>query len=444
MNRATEQFATAGDSTRLRWDEGQSIGEAFAVGRWKHPNGLTVVLCPDSSCPLVASQIWYRVGSANETRGQTGIAHLFEHLMFNRTSQRDTGEFDRCIEEVGGDCNAATWVDWTSYSITIPATELELALGLEADRMCNLILDEDVLEAERDVVLNERLERVDDDIGGQIDELLAKTAFRSHPYGIPTIGFADDIRGLSLEGIRTFYERYYGPQNAVVVVAGGIEIEQTLQLVDRLFGDITPGVVASRQLAAEPTQREHRQRHLHHDSDTARVVCGYRIPGQAHPDWAALCALAGLLCGGPSARLSQRLVTERELAIYVDCDAMPFRDPGLFRIAIGGTVGVTPTELETATAEIIDSIANEPISEIEMEKVHSGTETDFWLELETADGKADALGHYETTHGDVGALFETAKALASVTADDLQRVAATYLVAEAKTTVTCGSGAEEK
>ena len=168
------------------------------------------------------------------------------------------------------------------------------------------------------------------------------------------------------------------------------------------------------------------------------MVRAYKIPSQQDPDWPALAALASLLSGGPSARLSQHLLIEHELAIYADCDALPFREPGLFRIAVGGTVGTSVNALDQAIDNVIGSLATHPISAQEMEKVRSATETNFWLELETAEGKAEALGHYQATQGDFSALFQTANALAKVTATDLTRVASTYLTKQKKTTISCG------
>ena len=418
-----------------------TLSESVYVARHRHRGGLTAIVCPDPATPLCSVQIWYRVGSADEVTGQTGIAHLFEHLMFNRTASVATGEFDRLIEEVGGDCNAATWVDWTSYSITVPKSELELALRLESDRMVNLMLDEEVLEAEREVVLNERLERVDDDIAGFLDEELGKLAFECHPYGRPTIGFEKDIRNLDLETIIGFYRNYYAANNAVVVVAGGIGETEALAAIDSYFGELRAGASRSRALPAEPTQTQQRRREFVRETRTARLVYGYKIPGQGHPDWPVLAALAGLLAGGPSARLTRDLVAEREIASYADCEVLPFSDPTLFRVSAAGTLGTDVATLGKALDESLGALLADAISALEMEKVKSSLETDFWIELETADGKAEALGHYETAHGDYQMLFTLAERMRQIDAADLIRVARTYLQPSSRTVVSASGPA---
>ncbi len=421
------------------------LSDASSVARFRHRSGLTVVLCPDAASPLCAVQLWYRIGSANETNGQTGIAHLFEHLMFNGTTNVATGEFDRLIEMAGGDCNAATWVDWTSYSITVPRTELELALRLESDRMVNLQLDSEVLEAEREVVLNERLERVEDDIGGYLDERLGALAFEVHPYGRPTIGFEQDIRNLDLKTITRFYRSNYAPNNAVLVITGGVAESDALDAVDHYFGAIAPGTGIVRSLAAEPAQTAERRASFSRPTRSSRLIYGYKIPGQTHSDWAPLAALAGLLSGGPSARLTRSLVADAELASYADCEVLPFSDPTLFRVAVAGTRGTSVEKLGVALDDQLDALGSkEPISELEMEKVKSSLETDFWIELETDEGKAESFGHYETAHGDYQQLFSIAERLRAVTAEDLARVSSTYLRRELRSVVSVAAEDSEK
>jgi len=412
------------------------LGGQIAVEKHRHENGLTALVCPDHSAPLVSVQMWYRVGSADERAGQTGAAHFFEHLMWSPTRRRPAGEFDRLIESVGGDCNAATWVDWTSYRDTVASRDLEMVLELEAERMSELVLDDESLEAEREVVINERLERVEDDIDGFLDEKLCLTAFPVHPYGRPTIGFLDDIRRLDRPAIERFYETYYTPQNAIAVIAGDVTSADALAALERHFGGLAPGPKPpSRAAVSEPSQREPRRRGFDRPTATARLLVAYPIPGQGHADWSRLSTAAALLSSGPSSRLYRELVVEREIATYADVDVMPFRDIALLQISVGGTANTNAGELERATLDVIAGLTEDSITDGELEKVRASAETDFWSELETADGKGEALGHFEATLGDYRMLATIAERLRDFDAAGLAAVAKRYLTPDRRSAV---------
>jgi zinc protease len=421
---------------RFREESRIDLGGGIAVSKHRHENGLVAIVCPDHGAPLVSFQVWYRVGSADELPGKTGIAHFFEHLMWSPTRTRPAGEFDRLIESVGGDCNAATWVDWTCYRDTVASRDFEMVCELEAERMVDLRLDDEALEAEREVVINERLERVEDDIDGFLDEQLSLMAFAVHPYGRPTIGFLDDIRGLDRPTIEHFYETYYAPHNAVVVIAGDVAAAEALEVVDRHFGAVGAGpAVAARAPITEPRCASPRRRGFDRPTATARLLMAYAIPGQGHPDWARLEALASLLSSGPSSRLYRELVVDREIATYADVDVLPFRDAALLQISVGGTAETTAAELEEETLKVIAGLADEPITAAELDKVRAGAETDFWSELETADGKGEALGHFEAALGDYRMLATLAERLRGCDAPGLTSVARRYLGPERRSAV---------
>jgi zinc protease len=197
------------------------FGARMHIERYRlEDNGLEVLVLVDHVAPVVSYQTWFKVGSRHEREGKTGIAHLFEHLMFGETKNVPLGEHDRRLEEAGAESNAATYVDWTYYLVNLPSDALELAIGLEADRMHNLVIESDQLESEREVVLNERRLTVDNDIDGTAAELLFCNAFRVHGYRFPTIGFAEDIAALDLDDCRGFYRTYYAPNNACLVGGG--------------------------------------------------------------------------------------------------------------------------------------------------------------------------------------------------------------------------------
>jgi zinc protease len=408
------------------------VSHPFAPGlevrRHRLHNGLTLLVLADGAAPIVSYQTWYAVGSCHERPGATGMAHLFEHLMFNQTVSRPPGVFDRLIEQTGGDTNAATWVDWTHYRDTVPARDLAMVVELEADRMANLLLESPQLESEREVVANERMQRVDDDIDGFADEELGRLAFTVHPYRWPTIGWMEDIRRMQLEEVRAFYRTYYAPNNATLVVVGDVEEAELLALVERHYGELPAADLPEGPPAIEPAQSGERRVRFQKPTAAARLLHGYRAVAMGDPDWPVLSFLGALLSAGPSSRLYRRLVAEKEIATSVHADVAPFRDPALFRISVLLTRDHTPEDAEAEIADILGELAAAPIGDEELDKVRSVVETDFWTELEGVDGRAEALGHYQTVLGDYRRLFEMAEALAQVSAADLQRAVASYLV----------------
>jgi zinc protease len=415
------------------------IAHPFAGGltarRHRLHNGLGLIALADGAAPIVSYQTWYGVGSRHESPGRTGMAHLFEHLMFSQTRSHPAGEFDRLIERTGGDTNAATWVDWTYYRDTVPARDLAMVVELEADRMMNLALDSTVFEAEREVVANERMQRVDDEVEGFADEELSRLAFTVHPYGWPTIGWMEDIRAMQLDDVQRFYATYYAPNNVTLVVVGDVDEPRLLELVERHYGGMAPATLPGERAAPEPAQAGERRRRFAKPTPAPRLLQGYRAVGQDHPDWAPLSFVASLLSSGPSSRLYRRLVVEREIALNADCDVGPLRDPGLFRIAVQLTREHQPEEAEAEITSVLADLAARPVDEGELEKVRSAVETDFWSELEGVDGRAEALGHHQTTLGDFRRLFDMAERLAKVSADDVTRVVRTYLVADRRSAI---------
>ena len=223
----------------------------LSVGKWQLPNGLTIVLAPDPTATSVSYMTWFRVGSRdeNEAAGETGLAHLFEHLMFTQTKNHPVGEFDRAIEAAGGNSNAMTYYDFTAYMNDVPPAELGVAVRLEADRMVNLDLRKRQVDNERDVVVEERLSSVEDSVDGALDELMYKQAFKAHPYRWPVIGWMKDIKAVTPEKAVAFYRRFYAPDNAIVVVAGRFDEAAALALVAEAYGAIPASSGRSRARA---------------------------------------------------------------------------------------------------------------------------------------------------------------------------------------------------
>ena len=412
-----------------------SAGRGVTARRWRLSNGLGLIAAIDRRAPIVALQTWFRVGSRHERPGATGMAHLFEHLMFGQTEKLPPGEFDRLVERTGGESNAATWVDWTYYRLSLPARALALGVKLEAERMQHLVLETGPVESERDVVTNERRERVEDDVDGWLDEQLMALAFTVHPYRWPTIGWMEDIRALALPDIRAFYRTWYAPNNATIVCVGDFEDEQLRELIEQHYGHIAPAQLPDASRIVEPEQTKERVVRAGKPIATDRLLVGYKAPGQDEADWAALEIVSTLLAGCPSARLHRRLVIQDESASSVAAQLTPFRDPSLLRLAVTCARGHNADEILQTIDRELASLIEKPPAAAEVEKAKALAETDFWSALVDVDGKAEALGHYETALGDFRKLDAIAKRLTAVTAEDVARVVRTYLVPAKRTIV---------
>src|SRR5437667_3878657 len=295
-------------------------------------NGLHVLLLEDPRSPIVSFQVWYRVGSRNELRGATGIAHFLEHLMFKGTPSHGAKQFAQLIEENGGQDNAFTSQDVTSYFVDIAADKLDLVIELEADRMQNLLLDPKEIASEREVVIEERRTRTEDDPGGFLGEEVNSIAFKAHPYGYPIIGWMEDIKRITPAEIRAFYKTYYVPNNALVVAVGAFEAPAVLGKIRRSFRRIPRGKTPPPVLAVEPPQNGERRVTVRKEAELPIVYLGWHVRNQRSNDAPALEVLSTILSGGRASRLYRDLVYQRQLALeaggdhsYFPIHPQPFR-----------------------------------------------------------------------------------------------------------------------
>lgn len=399
-------------------------------------NGLKLLLLPDPSAPIISYQTWYDVGSADETPGKTGLAHFFEHLMFTQTARHGPGVFDRMIESCGGDTNAATWLDWTYYRDSVPASELGLAVGLEADRMDGLVLTRDIVESEREVIINERRERVDDDVDGFLDEQLMHLAFGGHPYGWPTIGWMQDIENLSIDDLRVFYRRFYAPDKATIIVVGDFDEAAALRTIGENYAHLEPGDQQAATGSAPVPSPTARRIEFNKPVAADRALYGWTTPGQGTREWAVLELVSHILSGGPSARLHKRLVVEDELASSTSCSMLPLKRAGFFEVAVHSNSDHDVSDNESAVDEIMDDLRSALVSPEELEKAKLGMLTDFWSEMTTADGKAESLGHHELVCGDFRELMAFPDVISSVTADEIRNVCESLLAPDQRFAVT--------
>ncbi|HXU01847.1 MAG TPA: pitrilysin family protein [Polyangia bacterium] len=414
-----------------------SLG-ALTARKWRLGNGLEVVLLPDPQATNVSYTTWFRVGSRNENEraGETGLAHLFEHLMFTQTKTMAADEFDRAIEAAGGNANAMTYYDFTAYVTDLPPQELALAARLEADRMTNLDLRKRQVETERDVVVEERLSAVEDSVDGTMDEVLFKQAFKTHPYRWPVIGWMKDIKAVTQEKALAFYRRFYAPNNAVLVIAGDIDPAAMLDLIARHYGGIP---------AAEPPPPDRAQPErapagevrttLTRPVPADRLVIGFPAPGLADRDRAAYEVVTELLAGGPSSRLNRTLVVDKQWASSVRGDVIPTRDPGLFSVWVQMTKGHAAEQAERVISDATTALATQPTTNAELGRAIARLETAFWQRLASSHGRAEALGEFETAGGGFQNLFTRAAAYQAVTVEDVKRIAAQYLATEARSIV---------
>jgi zinc protease len=409
--------------------------ERLVVSQHELDNGLAVLLLSDHVAPVVAYQTWLRVGSAYEDPEKTGLAHLFEHLMFNETENLPPGVFDRKLEELGVQNNAATWLDWTYYHELLPSEALSVVMELEAERLARLKVQEPQVNTEREVVANERRLRVDDDVTGAMSELLHSKAFTAHSYRWPTIGWMPHILGFTLADCQAFYRTYYAPNNATLVVVGDFDERSVLDSAERLYGPMPRRTVPPAPTVVEPEQQAEIRETIAWPMSAARLSFGYHAVSLGHPDHVALTALSEILFGGRSGRLRARLVDEDELASDVYGWVPPMRWPGLYEIHVALREGCRwQAAIDVVDREIARLVAEGPTA-AEMEKAVARAERSFFDDLESADGKAEKLGFFHTTLDDFAKLFERVERLATVTADDVVRVAGAYLRPQCRTVV---------
>lgn len=419
----------------VRHDATIAFGPSMRVERFALGNGLRILLLEDHTAPVVCLQTWFAVGSRHERPGKTGIAHLFEHLMFGETEDTAHGAFDRLLEEAGAETNAATFLDWTYYHTNLPKDALPLAMKLEAGRIARLVLREKQVSSEKEVVANERRQRVDDDVDGAVSELLYKHAFEQHGYGWPTIGWMPDIQGFTPADCEAFYRTYYAPNNASLVIVGDVEIKDALRLAQDFYGPLAPSSIPCEDVHPEPPQVAERRARTEKPTPTCKVAIGYRSPAFGDFDHAPLVLLNEILFGGRSSRAHRALVQEQEIASEVRGWAGTFRDPGLYDVFVSARGERTCEELLDALERVLDGVRREPVSQAELDRAKARLELGTLQGLETVGGKAEQIGFYETVLGDPAALFDKLAAYRRATASDLLRVARRYLVNSARTVI---------
>jgi len=397
-------------------------------------NGLRVLLLEDHRSPVVNVQVWYRVGSRNERVGQSGISHYLEHMMFKGTAAHGPRVYSRLLEEQGASDNAYTSQDATVYHVTIAADRLDLVLELEADRMRNLLLDAREVEAERNVIMEERRTRTEDDPVGALAEELNAIAFKAHPYRIPTIGFMADIERLTPADLRAWYDTYYQPNDAILVAVGDFRAAELLGKIRARFGPIPRGPAPPPVAIVEPEQRGERRAWVKKEAQLPVIFMGYRAPNHGSPDGYALEVLSTVLSAGRASRLYQRLVYEQRLALDAGGDYSRLSlDPDLFTFWATVLPGKTVEEVERALQAEAERLQAEPVGDEELQRARNQLEAAFVFRQDSVMSRASMLGRHELVGG-WRLLDEFLAGVRAVTAADLQAVARRYFVRDRLTT----------
>jgi zinc protease len=396
-------------------------------------NGMKVIVWPDKDIPNVAMYNWVRVGSRNEAPGITGLAHFFEHMMFNGTSRRQPGEFDQLMEAQGGSNNAYTSDDVTVYQDWFPPSAMELVFDLEADRIANLGFVPDVIESERGVVYSERRLRVDDSNAGFLSEQVQAAAFVAHPYQFPTIGWPSDIQSWRMEDLQNFFRTYYAPNNQTLAIAGAVDPEEVFALARKYLEPIPRQKEPEPIRTREPEQMGERTIVVRRKAQTPLLQYAYKAPAVSDPRAPAVSLLVSILIEGDASRLHRLLVEKEKLAIDVSGYWHEGFDPGLFWLYLTLPEGADPKAVQTVLDAELEKIATSGVNDIELRRAKNLTAASFWKQLATIDGKAHLLGEYEVFHGDWSRLFDAPGRYEKVTAADVQAVAREILDKQKRT-----------
>lgn len=414
--------------------EAETPRASSEVANFVLDNGMEVVVIPDHRSPIVTHMVWYKVGSADEPPGKSGIAHFFEHLMFKGTPNHSAGEFGQKVSEIGGSENAFTSYDFTAYHQTVTPAALETMMVFEADRMRNLILTDDVIGPERDVVLEERRSRIENDPSALLNEEVDATLYQNHPYRIPVIGWMHEMEKLNRVDAVEFYNRYYAPNNAILVVAGDVDPVAVKAMAERTYGKVARGPdLPPRVRPTEPEQNTKRTVEMTDPRvgvpsfSKSWIVPSYHVaePGEAE----ALDLLSEILGGGTRSRLYQELIVKNGIAASAGAefdgrklDATSFTVYGAPR----GEVSIE--EIEQAVDAEIDRIIKDGVSQTELDKAKERFVRSMIFARDNQASMANIYGTTLATGGTVADVTQWPDRIRAVTPEQVRAVAAKYLV----------------
>ena len=412
------------------------------IHEFKLDNGMRIIVQEDHRSPVVVSQVWYKAGSIDEVNGKTGVAHVLEHMMFKGTEKIKPGQFSRLVAAAGGRENAFTGRDYTTYFQQLEKSQLELSMKLEADRMANLKLTDEEFNKEIRVVMEERRWRTEDQPQGLVNEQFNAISYIAHPYRRPIVGWMDDLQSMTAADAREWYDKWYAPNNAVLVVVGDVKAQEVLKLAQKYFGPLKAEVLPQRKPQQEPPQRGERRAVVKAPAKLPYVLMGYHVPALKNPDtdWEpyALQILAGVLDGNASARLNQNLVRNQRIAVEVSAgyEIVQRSHESLFQLDGMPVEGKTAAELEAALLEQVEQIKEQGVTANELQRVKAQVIAAEVYQRDSMFYQGMKIGRLEVSGFSWRILDDYPAKLEAVTPEQVQAVAKRYLVKDNLTVVT--------
>ncbi len=408
---------------------GTTFGQISAVEytEFDLKNGLHVILHEDHTTPVVAVTVMYHVGSKNENPDRTGMAHFFEHLLFEGSENIDRGEFDRHIENAGGTLNANTSNDRTFYYEILPSNQLELGLWLESERMLHAKVEQEGIDTQNEVVKEEKRLRVDNQPYGKLISETMSHAYMVHPYKWPVIGSMEHLDACTHKDFMDFYKLFYVPENAVLSIAGDIDVKEAKKLINKYFASIPKGgkeIPVPKDM--EPAKSAEVRDTIYGRDQLPAIVMAYHIPPQGTKDYYAVDMLNQVLSDGESSRFTKSVVDEKQLAVFAGAFSFGTEHPGLsigFSIA---NMGIDPAEVENAMNEEINKLKVELISEREFQKLRNQIESSFVQSNSSMAGIAETLANYHMYYGDANLINTEIDKYLAVTREDIMQAAKKY------------------
>lgn len=422
------------------------------IQEFKLPNGMKVIVQEDHRAPVVVSQVWYRAGSIDEVNGKTGVAHVLEHMMFKGTKNVPAGQFSRIVAAAGGKENAFTGTDYTCYFQQLEKSHLPLSLKLESDRMANLVITDAEFAKEIKVVMEERRWRTEDKPQSKVNEQFQSTTFKAHPYARPIVGWMNDLENMTAADAREWYNTWYAPNNATLVVVGDVKTQEVLKLAKQYFGGLKPKVLPARKPQTEPAQIGERRVVVKAPAKLPYLMMGFHVPAlqdkatlqgkSSTPEQAwepyALDVLAGVLSGNDSARLNQKLVRENSVAVDVGAgyDSTSRGREALFELIGTPAEGKTVAELEAALIAQIELIKTNGVTQQELDRVKAAVIASDVYQRDSMFYQAMQIGQLETMGYSWRLLKEYPEQLKAITSEQIQAVAKKYLIKDNMTIAT--------
>ena len=409
-----------------------SLAMSAEVQEFKLDNGLKIVVQEDHRAPVVVSQVWYRAGALDEVNGKTGVAHVLEHMMFKGTKAVPAGKFSRLIAAAGGKENAFTAQDQTTYYQQLEKSNLPLSIKLEADRMANLNLTDEEFAKEIKVVMEERRWRTEDKPQSKVNEQFNSTIYHVHPYGRPVVGWMNDLENMTAADAREWYNTWYAPNNATLVVVGDVNAQDVLKLAKQYFGPLKPHALPARKPQVEPEQKGERRVVVKAQAKLPYLLMGFHVPSLQDADKDvdpyALEILAGVLNGNASARLNQNLVRQSQIAIDVDAgyDMVQRGRQSIFVLDGTPSEGRSVAELEAAILNEIEKIKTGGVTEEELQRVKAQVIAADVYQRDSMFYQAMQIGNLETAGFSWRILKDYPAKLQAVTAEQVQLVAKKY------------------